>query len=77
MRITAKGQVTIPANIRRQLGLLPNTEVGFRVDGDSVWIGRTRSRPAKSQVRAAIKRLSGSAKGGMTTDEVLKLMRGE
>lgn len=31
MRITSKGQVTIPQHIREQLGLLPNTEVEFAV----------------------------------------------
>jgi AbrB family looped-hinge helix DNA binding protein len=34
MRITTKGQVTIPQEIREELGLLPNTEVTFEiVDG--------------------------------------------
>ena len=36
MRITAKGQVTIPQDIRERTGLLPNTEVEFVVDGDVV-----------------------------------------
>jgi len=31
MRITSKGQVTIPVEIREQLGLTPNTEVEFEV----------------------------------------------
>ena len=35
MRITSKGQVTIPQDIREELGLLPNTEVVFDiVDGE-------------------------------------------
>ena len=29
MRITSKGQVTIPQHIREELGLHPNTEVEF------------------------------------------------
>jgi len=29
MRITSKGQVTIPKDIRERAGLLPNTEVEF------------------------------------------------
>jgi AbrB family looped-hinge helix DNA binding protein len=36
MRITAKGQVTIPIAIRRKLGLLPDTEVEFEIERDSV-----------------------------------------
>jgi AbrB family looped-hinge helix DNA binding protein len=36
MRITSKGQVTIPQEIRDELGLLPNTEVTFAVvDGEA------------------------------------------
>jgi antitoxin PrlF len=36
MRITTKGQVTIPQEIRDELGLLPNTEVTFDiVDGEA------------------------------------------
>ena len=35
MRITSKGQVTIPQHIREKLGLLPNTEVEFEIDRDT------------------------------------------
>ncbi len=34
MRITSRGQVTIPVEIREQLGLLPGTDVEFEVKGD-------------------------------------------
>ena len=43
MRITSKGQVTIPAEIREKAGLLPNTEVEFKFDGKSVRIVRASS----------------------------------
>ncbi len=36
MRITSKGQATIPANIRERAGLLPHTEVEFKFDGKTV-----------------------------------------
>ena len=39
VRITSKGQVTIPIEIREHLGLLPNSEVEFEVEG------RTRRPP--------------------------------
>ena len=38
MRITSKGQVTIPVEIRERLGLLPNSEVDFEVEGNAVRI---------------------------------------
>ena len=33
MRITSKGQVTIPADIREKAGLFPHTDVEFQFDG--------------------------------------------
>jgi len=42
MRLTSKGQVTIPQEIRERLGLMPRTEVEFEVEGDAV-----RIRPAR------------------------------
>jgi AbrB family looped-hinge helix DNA binding protein len=38
MRITSKGQITVPAEIREQAGLLPHTEVDFEFDGKAVRI---------------------------------------
>jgi AbrB family looped-hinge helix DNA binding protein len=43
MRITSKGQVTIPATIREQAGLLPHSEVELEFDGSAVLIRRTES----------------------------------
>ena len=40
MRVTSKGQVTIPQAIRERLGLLPYSEVEFDIVGDSVRIAR-------------------------------------
>lgn len=36
--ITSKGQITIPAEARRALGLNPGQKVGVRVDGDHLVI---------------------------------------
>lgn len=33
MRVTSKGQVTIPVGIRERFGFLPDTEVEFVVEG--------------------------------------------
>ena len=48
MRITSKGQVTIPQEIREKHGLLPNTEVDFVVERGRVFLrrkGPRRPRP--------------------------------
>ena len=44
MRVTSKGQVTIPRDIREKLGIAPNSEVDFVEDGDRVYLLR-RSGP--------------------------------
>ena len=74
MRITSKGQVTIPQEIRERLGLLPYSEVEFELDGDSVRIRKARGA---SRGAALIARMRGSAKPGLRTDEIMKLTRGE
>ena len=42
--LTSKGQVTIPAEVRRRLGLHPGDRVAFVVDGDAVRLVRKESR---------------------------------
>ncbi len=76
MRITSKGQVTIPAALRERAGLLPNTEVDFLYERGAVRIVRA-ARPRKEGRGAAIvRRLRGSRTVGMTTDEIMALTRG-
>ena len=74
MRITSKGQVTIPIHLRKQLGWLPNTEVEFQVDGDAVRI--TRAKIRKERGRLIVAHLRGRGTTGMTTDEIMALTRG-
>ena len=42
--LTSKGQVTIPAEVRKRLGLHPGDHVGFIVDGGGVRLVRKESR---------------------------------
>ena len=74
MRITSKGQITIPIEIREQLGLLPNTEVACEVDGDAVRITKTQTRQGRG--RSVVAQLRGRGMGRMTTDEIMGLTRG-
>jgi bifunctional DNA-binding transcriptional regulator/antitoxin component of YhaV-PrlF toxin-antitoxin module len=46
MRITSRGQVTIPVKVREQAGLFPHTQVGFEFDGKAVRIVRAPERTA-------------------------------
>ena len=74
MRITTKGQVTIPIEIREQLGLLPNIDVNFEVVGNAVQITKARGRQGRG--RALVARMRGKGTIRMTTDEILALTRG-
>lgn len=76
MRITTKGQVTIPMEIRERLGLLPNTEVEFTLDRDGVRITKASTPSARSRGRTIVDHLRGRGTGTLTTDQIMKLMRG-
>jgi AbrB family looped-hinge helix DNA binding protein len=74
MRITSKGQVTIPQTIREKMALFPNTEVEFNISGDKVFITKVRSR--KGRGSEIVARLRGKATVHMTTDQIMALTRG-
>jgi len=76
MRITSKGQLTIPLEVRKRLGLLPGTEVDVVVKGGAAQIVK---RKGASMARGwkIVERLRGSGSGTMTTDEILALTRGD
>jgi len=75
MRVTSKGQVTIPQDVRRRLGVEPGSEVDFEVDDDGVRLVR---RP-ESDGAALVARMRGRQRRrfSMTTDEIMALTRGD
>ena len=77
MKITSKGQVTIPIEIREKAGLQPGTEVDFELDGTTVRIVRARTPRRETRGREIVRRLRGSATVRMSTDEIMALTRGE
>lgn len=76
MRITSKGQVTIPVDIRERAGLRPHTEVRFAYDGNAVTVSPVRGRGAARQGGDFVDRMRGRGDVPMTTDEIMALMRG-
>ena len=76
MRLTSKGQVTIPIALREKLGLLPNTEVEFELDRDSIRIRKARTTRGASRGRALVDLMRGRGSRRLTTDEIMKLTRG-
>ena len=78
MRITAKGQVTIPQEVREQAGLLPNTEVEFIIEPDGVRIVKVNGVKRSTRGAMVVERLRRSAGHvSMSTDEIMALTRGE
>jgi AbrB family looped-hinge helix DNA binding protein len=77
MRITLKGRVTIPADIRKRAALAPRTEVHFDYDGETVRIVPAKSR--KTQVSGAqlVAHLRGCGDVAMSTDEIMAPIRAD
>jgi AbrB family looped-hinge helix DNA binding protein len=74
MRVTSKGQVTIPAGIREQFGFLPDTEVEFVVEEGTVRLVRA-SHAGSTRGDRVVRRLRGRAASRLTTDEILAMTR--
>lgn len=73
MRVTTKGQVTIPQEIRRKLNITPASEVRFIVgEDDRVYIEKINP---KKRWPSRFSKLRGSASVKMSTDEIMALTR--
>jgi AbrB family looped-hinge helix DNA binding protein len=82
MRITSKGQVTIPVEVRERAGLLPQTEVEFEYRRGAVVLRKVRGRKRRAGKRpsrgeALVARMAGKATSRLTTEEIMALTRGE
>jgi len=69
MRVTQKGQVTIPQDVREALGIRAGSDVRFELDGDGA-----RLLP-NDDAAAEVRRMRGAGDVAMTTDEILALTR--
>ena len=77
MKITAKGQVTIPQEVRERAGRMPGTDVEFEIEAGAVrLIKTTHDGSRKTRGQKLVDRLRGRGDFRMTTDEILALMRG-
>jgi AbrB family looped-hinge helix DNA binding protein len=75
MRVTSKGQVTIPQGIRERHGLMPDTEIEF-VERDGEVVVRAAAVAARDdRGTRLIERLRTSGHGRMSTDEIMRLTR--
>jgi AbrB family looped-hinge helix DNA binding protein len=74
MRVTTKGQVTIPQHIREKLGITPSTEIDFVEEGGRIFLAK---RKAGNAAVRKFEKLRGSATVKMTTDEIMRLTRSD
>lgn len=73
MRVTSKGQVTIPIQIRERVGLLPHTEVEFEVVAD--WVRLRKVSASRRRGLGFVQRMRGRADRSLSTDEIMALTR--
>ncbi|HEY3780390.1 MAG TPA: AbrB/MazE/SpoVT family DNA-binding domain-containing protein [Fimbriimonadaceae bacterium] len=75
MKVTAKGQVTIPKHLRTQFNIEPGTELQFSIESNSL-VATPIKRPCES-AQKLVQRLRGTASVGMSTDQIMALTRDE
>ena len=74
MRVTDKGQITIPKHLRDALGIGAGTEVEFEANGSSIVVRKVTDGPTRGTRLAG--RLRGRGDVRLTTDEIMALTRG-
>jgi antitoxin PrlF len=81
MHLTSKGQVTIPKRLRDAAGIPPGSAVEFDREGEVITMRRAKrsSRSGKSRGQKAVEALRGTATKNLelSTDEIMKLLRGD
>jgi AbrB family looped-hinge helix DNA binding protein len=77
MKITSKGQVTIPKALRESFGLMPGTEVEF-VPGEENEIRVRKAKAGRRRGEEFVEHLHRAGENlTMTTEEIMRLTRGE
>jgi len=77
MKVTTKGQVTIPQHIRKYLGVSAYSNVDFEIRGDVVILVKTGEDQASDKQMSRFAALRGVKRDGLTTDEWMRSTRGE
>lgn len=75
MRVTSKGQVTIPIDVRQQLDIGPETELEIVVVGNVAQIRKVGGNEGRSQ--RVLARLLAAPYAGPSTEALMALTRGE
>ena len=75
MRVTEKGQITIPKRLRDKLGIEPGTTVEFELRGEALLLRRTPGSPTRGE--ALVERLRGRGDIHLTTEEIMAMTRAD
>lgn len=74
MRVSTKGQVTIPQSLRERTGIVPGSEVEFSMEGRRLYL---RKAAAGGRGKALVGQMTGKGQVALSTDEILMLTRGD
>jgi bifunctional DNA-binding transcriptional regulator/antitoxin component of YhaV-PrlF toxin-antitoxin module len=77
MKVTTKGQVTIPQHIRRFMGVSAYSEVDFQICNEVVILVKAGEDKTSNERSSRFAALRGSKRDGLTTDEWMNVTRGE
>ncbi len=72
-RVTTKGQITIPLEIRDRLGIQPGSVVEFEIQDDAVVVRKRRDDAGRGS--ALVARMRGASRTRLSTDEIMRLTR--
>ncbi len=75
MKVTIKGQVTIPKHIRDKLGIRPLEEVEFIEERGRVFLVKKTGTATREGSRFT--QLRGKASASLSTEEIMNLTRGQ
>ncbi len=74
MKITSAGQIPLPPELMKQLGFFPDAEIEYQVEGETLLLRKSKPRNKGKNLVLLIK---GTAKTGLSTDQIMELSRGE
>jgi antitoxin PrlF len=83
VKLTSKGQVFLSKAVREKAGMALGGSVGIRDNGNGEVVIRAVPAPTESpeekvaRVRAAIEAVRGKYSVGMSTDEYMRMIRGD
>ena len=84
MRVTSKGQVTIPKSVREALGIGPGSDIGFREEDGKVVLVKNDGQSGESDGAILARKLMELGEkarregwaSGLTTDQIMEMTRG-